>query len=267
MLSRIFSQGREILGKAAGVVVFGRLVLRLLPVLWLVGCAGRTGYGAYPGPPPRTGHVDVICLQGCSEDRGVPDTLFGCLLNARENNLGTVDLPEGVYLGHVSEFIVRTLRFYDIEDHFEHFYGYRIVLRIREVRPGEREDGKKRGYLAMAAGKVGDVAVSTMGGPMVSVTPVLFFFELGMTEHELLKLKQKARREDLPEPGRTSMDVVIDKYRRRYADLWNDARQAFGGEDHQDPVMKAYVVEECYIEKPDAAEVYDLVKRQDALDK
>jgi hypothetical protein len=69
--------------------------------------------------PAGWGYVDVTCRQGQSDGRGTPDTLFGCLLHARDQGEGTVHLPHGVYLGHVAGFISQALKYYHVEKNFQ----------------------------------------------------------------------------------------------------------------------------------------------------
>ena len=240
------------------------LALLLAVALLASGCGKRvlTGYGgdrAAPapaaGPPASRGHVDVICLPGTGAERGVPDSLFNCLLHARDTGLGAVDLPPGVYLGHVSEFIVRALKFYEIESHFERFYGYRLVLRLRRASREEAGAAQRDGYLRTALSAAGDTALFLAGAAWVPLTPMVFIFETADADAERRRWEEDAQRAGLPRPTRSAGGVVMDEYKRRYAML-------LGGDD-ADGVMDAWVVSECYLEKPGLDEVVSLAARWD----
>ncbi len=259
-----------------------RPLLSLLPVLAVVaalallpaaGCGKRVlpGYGqgvreASAEAPARPvgdgvgsessavpGHVDVICLPGTGTARGVPDSLFNCLLHARDTGLGTVELPRGVYLGHVAEFIVRALKFYEIESHFERFYGYRVVLRLRPASDEEVGAARRDGYLRTALGAAGDAGLYLAGVAWLPLTPIVFLFETTGADVERRRWEEEAQRAGLPRPTRSAGGIVLDQYRRRYAML-------LGGDDTE-AVMRAWIVDECYLEKPDHSEVIALASR------
>lgn len=212
----------------------------------------------------QTGYVDIICLEGCSRDRGVPDTLFGCLLNAKGKGLGTMALPEGVYLGHVAEFIVRSLNYYEIESHFEWFYGYRVILKIREVRRDEIRSQKFRNYVYFVLESIGGVAVNTATGVMVPVMPVGFFFEAIKSRNQRYELEQKARHESLPKPTKSSIGVAWSRYKKNLASMWDGVKSIFlkNPEKEETRVEYKYVVEECYLATPSFEEIIQLVKKQ-----
>jgi len=246
--------------------VLAVLALSVLLAAWGCGKRPLPGYGGHgsgaaaveageqgPGATSSPGHVDVICLPGTGRERGVPDSLFNCLLHARDMGLGTVELPRGVYLGHVSEFIVRALKFYEIESHFERFYGYRVVLRLRPASTDEAGAARREGYLRTALGAAGDAGLFLAGAAWVPLTPIVFLFETAGTDVEREHWTEEAERAGLPRPMRSSGGVVLDRYKRRYAML-------LGGDEAED-VMRAWVVEECYLEKPDHSEVVALASR------
>ncbi len=228
----------------------------------VAGCGKRPlpGYGqeataapAARAAGPAGGLVDVICRPGTGEARGVPDSLFNCLLHARDTGLGTVELPRGVYLGHVAEFIVRALKFYDVEGHFERFYGYRVVLRLRPATEDETGQARRDGMVREALGAAGDATLLLAGAAWVPLTPIVFLFETAGSDAERQRWVGDAERAGLPRPDRSSGEVVLGEYRRRYAML-------LGGDD-EEAVMQAWVVEQCYLERPDVGEVVDLAAR------
>ncbi|MBI4773526.1 MAG: hypothetical protein HY788_04975 [Deltaproteobacteria bacterium] len=250
------------------------LWLALVVVVQPVACAPRSspisgspapggnGAGALGG---RIGYVDVICLEGCSGKRGVPDTLFGCLLNAKEKGLGTVVLPEGVYLGHVTEFIVRSLNYYEMESHFEWFYGYRVVLKIREVRRSEISSQRFKNYVYFVLESAGGVAVNAAAEVMVPVMPVGFFFEAIKSRNERYELEQKARRESLPEPTKSSIGVAWNRYKESLTFIWASVKSVFvrNPENQEIRVEQKFVVEECYLATPSYDEIVRLAEEQD----
>ncbi|NJB68847.1 hypothetical protein GGQ74_002520 [Desulfobaculum xiamenense] len=205
--------------------------------------------------PLRRGHVDVVCTPGVSEARGERDTLFGALLHARETGTGVVELPHGVYLGHVSRFIVGALRFYRIEENFERLYGCRIVLRFREATDDEVRSRRNDGTVRMGVSLAGDTALSLAGGPLVPVVaPVSFLFESVAAEDERRALARHARENGLPLPDRGGADVVW----REYADRYSSSLDTIAGGDAAWDAMDTYVVEECYLERVDTREVLRL---------
>lgn len=205
------------------------------------------------------GYVNVICLAGDSSGRAPYDTLFGCLLHARETNSGVLVLPSGVYLGHVSELVTRSLAYYRVEERFERYLGYRLVLRFRRVRGEEltaREDSENAGLAAHGAGQV---AAFVVGLGYVPLSPVVFLVESGLAEHERRQITEDARARGVPEPDRGAVETTWDEYKRRYGRLWDRVAEPAG-----DRTPEAYVVEECYLERPGNGEVLEVVRRRAA---
>ena len=229
-------------------------------VLSLSGCAKKIlpGYdeaslGVAPSVseslPEGWGLVDAYCFEGVGDHRGERDTLFGCLLHARDRGTGTVRLPKGVYLGHVAEFITRALKFYHIEKHFERFYGYRVVLVFRPATPEEVSNREDPGWSRLGAGFAGEAALTLLGAPLVPiVAPVVFAFEAVDADLEFQRFKADARSRALPEPSRRGDEVTRDEYVRRYEAYWNAVN---GEQGRTAPVAALYVVERCYLAHPD----------------
>ena len=94
------------------------------------------------------GEINVILLPGCAANPGGQDTLFSCLKLSRDVNPESVILPPGekLYLGHVSEFIVRALKYYQLQESFKDFYGCRVVLKFRKLTPLELRSRKFSDY-------------------------------------------------------------------------------------------------------------------------
>lgn len=238
------------------------LALALAALLILAGCAKPplAGYAARQAAPAEPAHqdpaalpegwgyVDVTCRQGQSSGRGVPDTLFGCLLHAREQNQGTVHLPRGVYLGHVAGFISQALRYYHVETNFQQLYGCRIVLLFRPATQQEREGarGGKLGRLGM--GVAGEVVLTVAAGaPLIPiVTPLAFVFESVSEDMRFQEFRREAERSGLPEPSRRGDEIVAEEYSRRYGEYW----EAITGEGQwHDEVSGLYVVRHCSIQR------------------
>lgn len=253
---------------------FRRAVAAALLLLALAGagCAKPSipGYGdraealrtVSRDPPPADpaageGYVNVICLAGDSAGRAPYDTLFGCLLRARETGSGQLALPRGVYLGHVSELMTRTLKFYRVEEQFDRYLGYRLVLRFRRVR-GEELDAREDAENAdLAARGAGQAAAFVVGLGYVPLSPVIFLVESGLAERERRQAAGDARAWGLPEPDRGAVPATWEEYKRRYGRLWD---RVAGTEGDRTP--EAYVVEECYLERPGSGEVLEVVRRR-----
>lgn len=238
--------------------MFFLLLLFVVPVL-LVGCGKRDipgysprlsydGYGiSIPEPEelkPGWGYVNVPCRRGVGRDRGQPDTLFGALHAAREDGTGVVRLPDGVYLGHVAEFIVSTLKFYHVEEHFEQLYGYRVVLLFRPATHKEVEARTTAPAKRMGAGIAGEAILTLAGGPLVPlIAPVLFGFEAVSEDIEFQKFRDHAKACGLPEPTRRGDAVAADRFGQRMDILLRDSKAL-------EPLH--YTIVACYLERPDA---------------
>lgn len=241
------------------------LALLLAVALCLGGCGGKTAPdsreqldGAAVGAsainpvvlPEDWGYVDVLCLEGVGRDRGQMDTLFGCLMDARDKSQGTIRLPRGVYLGHVADFIVRALKFYHVEEHFERLYGYRVVLAFRPTTPEEMASAENQDLVRFVAGTAGEVALTVMGAPLVPiVAPVVFAFEAVDADQEFQAYKREAKARGLPEPTRRGDEVVTQETVARYGRYWDVVTG--GGDESEDRVPLMYVVEQCYLAPPE----------------
>ncbi len=203
------------------------------------------------------GYVNVVCRAGDSTGRAPYDTLFGCLLRARETGAGVLILPRGVYLGHVSELMTRTLKYYRMEEQFERYLGYRLVLRFRRVHSEEQKAMDHAESVDLATQGASQAAAFVVGLGYVPLTPVVFLVESGLAERERQKVADDARAWGLPEPDRGAMEVTWVDYKRRYAKLW----ERVAGPDG-DKTPDAYVVEECYLERPGRGEVLEVVRRR-----
>ncbi|BBD08378.1 hypothetical protein [Desulfovibrio ferrophilus] len=260
----------------SGVVLFTVLVLA---VCCLSGCGKKyiPGYGGEPsGPvlseqeapgidpanlPEGWGYVDVLCFKGVGRERGERDTLFGCLMHARNKGTGTLRLPKGVYLGHVADFIARALKFYHVEEHFEHLYGYRVVLALRPATPEEIAKHDNRDAIRFAAGTAGEIALTVLGAPFVPIiAPVVFAFEAVDADQEFQAYRHEAKAKGLPEPTRRGDEIVSEEYAARYGRYWDHV----AGDENvpKDRVPLMYMVERCYLAHPEGGRT-NLVKAED----
>ncbi len=244
-------------------VVPGIVLLAL--ALALAGCAKRElpGYGpgqapaapaAAPAPldpatlPQGWGYVDVICREGVNQGRGVPDTLFGCLLHARESGIGTVILPRGVYLGHAAQFIVAALKYYHVESNFQELYGCRVVLLFRPASQEELRGRDLDGAERLGLGVAGEVVLTVgAGAPLVPIiAPLAFAFESVREDLRYQEYRKDAVRQGLPEPTRRGDEIVAQEYARRYEGYWNAVTGSPAPETEQTTAL--YVVERCFLQ-------------------
>lgn len=220
-------------------------------------CPDTPPYATAENLPEGWGFVDALCFEGVGEGRNEPDTLFGCLVHARDKGTGTVILPKGVYLGHVAEFITSTLKYYHIEEHFERFYGYRVVLVFRPATPEELEDRRNANDGArVGASFAGEAALTLFGAPLVPiVAPLVFAFEAVDEDLEFQRFKRNAKAQGLPEPTRRGDEITSQEYKDRYNRYWQsisgeDGIEGAEGEAAQQDVGMMYVVERCYLAHP-----------------
>lgn len=191
------------------------------------------------------GLVDVICLDDCP-------TLFSCLSLAKERIPGSVVVPEdcpSLYLGHVSEFIVRALTFYRVESSFETLHGYRLLLRYRVVPPDEVLSEQYADFTVFtigAAAKSGAVVVA--GAPFAVTTPFFFLIDGTMAEFDRRRFSDFAKVHGLPDPDKNTWEVLTEEYTRKY-------QLFFGDPQGKGPPECGVVVTECRIERPSREEL------------
>jgi len=204
------------------------------------------------------GEINAILLPGCATQPGAQDTLFSCLKLSRDVNPASVKLPPGekLYLGHVSEFIVRALKYYQLEEGFKDFYGCRIVLKFRKLTPLELRSRTFTDYSSFAVGMATTVASVVT---MMPIGAVLFLVDGVKTEIGRQDFAEHTEMMGLPRPkknmvyhrlesgGRTLLYV---KDRVEYEVTGNSsARMQF------DDKVTSYMVEECVLEKVTSEEM------------
>jgi voltage-gated potassium channel Kch len=252
--------GLFLLNRLLPLVVLACLVLALASCRTVGLGSNVTPDSEYYADTYRRGTVDVICLQGMHGAQGGQDTLFGCLQAARDQGMGTVDLPEDVYLGHVAEFIVRSLKYYEIEEHFERFYGYRIVLKFREASVRERKEGEMEDYSGMLLGTAGELALTGIGVAAVPLTPLIFAYKAARSDLQRQEVAEYAQKHGLPEPTRSSGEAAFNEVRESYARMARHAGKAVGVSG-SDAILDTYIVETCYLAKPGMEEVLHIAGR------
>ncbi len=169
-----------------------------------------------------------------------------------------------MYIGHVAEFIIKSLAFYDLEQHFEAFYGYRIVLRFREADEHELNSRKLRSYTYFVLGSAAGLALNASTGLVVPAMAVGFFFESAKAENQRVLLKEEAGHASIPEPNRSTLAVAWDNYVDELTFLWRTFKGLFSHETDREPeeVRDKYIVEECFLAAPSTAEIIELAKKQ-----
>ena len=139
------------------------------------------------------GEINVILLPGCATKPGAQDTLFSCLKLSRDVNPESVKLPpdEKLYLGHVAEFILCALKYYQLEESFKDFYGCRIVLKFRKLTPQELRSRKFTDYSSIAVGTTTIVAGTIT---MLPLGVILFLVDGVKTEIDRRDFKKRAEK-------------------------------------------------------------------------
>ncbi len=198
------------------------------------------------------GEVNVILLPGCSSRPGEQDTLFSCLKLSRDVNPESVKLPPGekLYLGHVSEFIVRALKYYQLQESFKDFYGYRILLKFRKLTAAEFRSRKFSDHSSIAVGTAGTVAGAAT---MLPFGGILFLVDGIKTEIDRRDFENRAARMGLPEPKKNMVYHQLESGGRTLLHVKDEiAQEVTGhitGRMQFDDKVTSYVVEECILEK------------------
>jgi hypothetical protein len=194
------------------------------------------------------GEINVILLPGCASRSEEQDTLFSCLKLSRDVNPESVKLPIGekLYLGHVSEFVLRALKYYQFQESFKDFYGYRIILKFRKLTPAELRSRKFSDYSSIAVGTAGAATMLPFGG-------ILFLVDGIKTEIDRRDFEKRAARMELPEPKKNMVVHQLESGGRTLLHVKDEiAQEVTGhvtGRMQFDDKMTNYVVEECILEK------------------
>jgi len=198
------------------------------------------------------GEINVILLPGCASRAEEQDTLFSCLKLSRDVNPESVKLPAGekLYLGHVSEFILRALEYYQFQESFKDFYGYRIILKFRKLTPAELRSRNFSDYSSIAVGTAGTVAGAAT---MLPFGGVLFLVDGIKTEMDRRDFEKHAAWMGLPEPQKNMVVHQLESGGRTLLHVKDEITQEVTGHTSArmqfDDKVTSYVVEECVLEK------------------
>jgi hypothetical protein len=204
------------------------------------------------------GEINVILLPGCASTAEGQDTLFSCLKLSRDVNPESVKLPAGekLYLGHVSEFILRALKYYQFQESFKDFYGYRIILKFRKLTPAELRSRNFSDYSTIAVGTAGTVAGAAT---MLPFSGILFLVDGIKTEIDRRDFENRAARMGLPEPKKNMVVHQLESGGRTLLHVKDEIAQKVTGHTTArmqfDDKVTSYVVEECLLEKVTSEEM------------
>ena len=206
------------------------------------------------------GSINVILLPGCATKTGAQDTLFSCLKLSRDVNPESVQLPPGekLYLGHISEFILRSLKYYQLQESFKDFYGCRIILKFRKLTPKEMRSRKFENYSGFAVGTAGAVAgVVTL----MPVGVVLFMVDGVKAEINRQDFEERALKMGLPQPKKGSITQRMEERGRTLLYVKDEIGREMTGTGNAsarvqfDNKTASYLVEECVLEKVTPEEI------------
>lgn len=198
------------------------------------------------------GNINVILLPGCATKPGAQDTLFSCLKLSRDVNPESVKLPpdEKLYLGHVAEFIVRALKYYQLQESFKDFYGCRIVLKFRKLTPQELRSRKFTDYSSFA---IGTASTVTSVATMMPLGIILFLVDGIKTEIDRQDFEDRVAKMGLPTPKKNIVTQKLESGGRTLLYVKDGIAQELTGKNSAriqfDDKITSYMVEECILEK------------------
>jgi len=198
------------------------------------------------------GEINVILLPGCAANPGEQDTLFSCLKLSRDVQPESVKLPAGekIYLGHVSEFIVRALKYYQLQESFRDFYGCRIILKFRKLTPLELRSRKFSDYSSIAVGTASTIAGTAT---MMPLGVVLFLVDGITTEIDRRDFEKRVAMMELPPPKKNMIVHQLKSGGRTLLHIKDEMEQELTGYSSArmqfDDKITSYIMEECVLEK------------------
>lgn len=204
------------------------------------------------------GSINVILLPGYSETSGNEDTLYRCLKLSRDVNPESVKLPpdENLYLGHVTEFILRTLKHYQLQENFRDFYGCRIILKFRKLSPQEIRSRKFAHYSRFALKTVGMVAGMIT---LMPVNAILFVVNGVKTEMDRQKIEDHALKMGLPRPKKGTILTKLEEGERNLLSIKDEIDKELTGNTSTrlqfNNKVSGYLIEECILEKATSKEI------------
>ena len=198
------------------------------------------------------GEINVILLPGCATKTGEQDTLFSCLKLSRDVNPESVKLPpnEKLYLGHVAEFILRALKYYQLQESFKDFYGCRIVLKFRKLTPQELRSRKFTDYSSIA---VGTASTVTGAATMMPLDLISFIVDGIKIEIDRRDFEKRAIEMGLPSPRKNMVIHQLKSGGRTLLHVKDEIAHGLTGKKSEriqfDDKITSYIVEECLLEK------------------
>jgi len=197
-------------------------------------------------------------LPGCASTPGAQDTLFSCLRLSRDVNPESVKLPpdEKLYLGHIAEFVLRAFKYYQLQESFKDFYGYRIVLKFRKLTPQEMRSRKFADYSRFVVGAAGTAAgVATL----MPVSIILFLVDGVKTEIDRQEFEERVAKMGLPPPKKGTVTYELEASGRTLLYVKDEIGLELTGKvsaRHKfDDKITSYMVEECILEKVTSEEM------------
>lgn len=245
------------------------LIINMVMVITLSGCGAiYTNYIDRKIDPydeevkalKTRGEINAILLPGCAENRDEQDTLFNCLKLSRDVRPDSVKLPSGeeLYLDHIVEFIVRALKYYQLQENFRDFYGYRVVLKFRKLTPLELRSRKFSDYSSIAVGTTSTVAGTVT---MIPFGAFFFLFDGITTEIDRRDFEERAQKLGLPEPKKNMVVHQIKSGGRTLLHIKDELEYGVMGNRSDrmqfDDKVTSYMVEECVLKKVTPEEMDD----------
>ncbi|PKN96363.1 MAG: hypothetical protein CVU43_21110 [Chloroflexi bacterium HGW-Chloroflexi-5] len=204
------------------------------------------------------GEINVILLPGCATKPGTQDTLFSCLKLSRDVNPESVKLPpdEKLYLGHVAEFILRSLKYYQLQESFKDFYGYRIILKFRKLTPQELRSKKFKDYSSFAVGSTSMVA----GAATMTPLGIIVFLVDGIAmEIDRRDFEDRVAKMQLPAPKKNVVTLKLESGERTLLYVKDEISEEMTGKNSMriqfDEKVASYMAEECLLEKVTPEEI------------
>ncbi len=204
------------------------------------------------------GSINVILLPGCAASPGAQDTLFSCLKLSRDVEPESVQLPLGekLYLGHVAEFIVRALKYYQLQENFRDFYGCRIIMKFRKLTPQEIRVRKFDDHVRFAVGAAGTAAgVATL----MPVGIILFLADGFKAEIDRADFEERTALMGLPQPSKGAVRQKLEDRGKTLLYVRAGIGQELTGQASErvqfDDKIANYIVEECILEKVTPEEI------------
>ncbi len=204
------------------------------------------------------GSINVILLPGYAEKPGDQDTLFSSLKLSRNVKPESVKLPpdENLYLDHVTEFILRTLKHYQLQESFKDFYGYRIILKFRKLTPQEMDSRKFADYSHFAVGTAGMVAGLVT---LMPLNAILFLADGVKTEIDRQGFEDRAVKMGLPQPKKSAITTKLEEGGRTLLYIKDEIGQKLTGNASAriefEEKISSYLIEECTLKKATPKEI------------